>query len=94
MLTQGLSVRDLFLVDDGHVQRKLHALDDPVRAVVAPLHDLHAERMLSSALQARPAGARPASLACRAAIPAGAAAAPPGYPALLRALLNGLRCAA
>ena len=66
MLTQGLSVHDLFLVDEGHVQRKLHALDTPVRAVVAPLHDPHAERVLSAALQVRTVRAAMQSCSWRA----------------------------
>ena len=55
-MTQGLSTQDLFSLEQGHVQRRLHALDTPVRAIVAPLADAHATRMLSAALQA---GAQP-----------------------------------
>ena len=50
-MTQGLSTQDLFSLEQGHVQRRLHALDTPVRAMVAPLTDAHATRMLSAALQ-------------------------------------------
>ena len=50
-MTQGLTTRDLFSLEQGHVQRRLHALSTPVRAVVAPLLDAHAMRMLSAALQ-------------------------------------------
>ena len=50
-MTQGLSTRDFFSLEQGHVQRRLHALVDPVRAVVAPVMDAHATRTLSAALQ-------------------------------------------